>query len=55
LSDQKIQLAGDQALLARRYAGALYELADKESAVDAVAADVERKRRMAFYRFRSAP
>jgi F-type H+-transporting ATPase subunit delta len=46
LSEQKIQLAGDQALLARRYAGALYELADKEGAVDTVATDLRGLRRL---------
>jgi F-type H+-transporting ATPase subunit delta len=39
-------VAGDQAILSRRYAESLYALADKEGAVDAVLADMRGLRRL---------
>ena len=40
ISAANLPLAGEQAILARRYVGALYALAEQEGAVDAVAADL---------------
>src|ERR1700678_4142190 len=42
LSQQAVNkiIAGDAAILARRYAGALYELAEQKKQTDAVAADL---------------
>lgn len=39
-------VAGDHAVLARRYAGALYDLAEQEGAVDAVLSDLHGLRRL---------
>ncbi|MFY9287167.1 MAG: F0F1 ATP synthase subunit delta [Alphaproteobacteria bacterium] len=39
-------IAGDAAILARRYAGALYELADEQKQLDAVASDLRALRNL---------
>lgn len=41
-----IPVAGDQAVLVRRYMGALYALAEQESAIDMVATDMRGLRRL---------
>jgi F-type H+-transporting ATPase subunit delta len=46
LSAVSIPLAGEEAILARRYVGALYDLAEQEKTVDAVATEIRGLRRL---------